>query len=139
MSGSSVGQEAPVGPDGVARQRDRAGLGNVRLEEVQGLGPGIGEGQGRLLHGGEEAGFRVHGAHEVVHVGQLLGRGVHDQVGTFLDIRFRSSSVIRQAISTMVWRAGSSPVISRSIQASMRGHATGVGSRRPGRSGRTPL
>ena len=39
--------------------------------------------------------------------------------------RVRSSSVMRQAISTMVWRAGSSPVISRSIQASMRGHATG--------------
>src|SRR5580692_9954706 len=37
----------------------------------------------------------------------------------------RSSSVIRVAISTMVWRAGSSPVISRSIQASMRGDATG--------------
>jgi hypothetical protein len=27
---------------------------------------------------------------------------------------------MRQAISTMVWRAGSSPVISRSIQASTR-------------------
>ena len=42
----------------------------------------------------------------------------------------RSSSVTREAISTMTWRAGSSPVISRSIQASMRGHATG---RVPGR------
>ena len=33
---------------------------------------------------------------------------------------FRSSSVTRQAISTMLWRGGSSPVISRSIQASIR-------------------
>ena len=37
----------------------------------------------------------------------------------------RSSSVIRVAISTMTWREGSSPVISKSIQASMGGHATG--------------
>ena len=43
----------------------------------------------------------------------------------------RSSSVMRLAISTMVWRAGSSPVISRSIQASMRGHATGRSQGRP--------
>ena len=43
----------------------------------------------------------------------------------------RSSSVTRLAISTMTCRDGSSPVISRSIQASMGGHATGLG---PGRA-----
>ena len=33
--------------------------------------------------------------------------------------RFSSSSVMRVAISTITWRVGSSPVISRSIQASI--------------------
>ena len=127
--GQLSGQEAAVGPDGVAGQGDRAGLGDVRLEEGQGLRPGVGEGQRRRLDGGEEARAGVHGAHEVVHVGQLLRRGVDDEVGPLLD-QCRSSSVTRLAISTMVWRAGSSPVISRSIQASMRGHATGRPRRR---------
>src|SRR5947208_4428512 len=36
---------------------------------------------------------------------------------------WRSSSVTRVAISTMAWRAGSSPVISRSIQTSIGGRA----------------
>ncbi len=39
-------------------------------------------------------------------------------VKEFPKMTFKSSSVIRLAISTMTWRAGSSPVISRSIQAS---------------------
>ena len=49
--GQLGGQEAPVGPDGVAGQGDGAGLGDVRLEEGQGLGAGVGQGQRRRLHG----------------------------------------------------------------------------------------
>ena len=82
--GQLRGQEAPVGPDGVPGQGNRAGLGDVRLQEGQGLRPGVGQAQGRRLDVGQEARAGVHGAHEVVHVGQLLRRGVHHQVGTLL-------------------------------------------------------
>ena len=83
--GQLGGQEAPVGPDGVAGQGHRAGLVNVILQEGQGLGAGLGEGQGRRLDVGQQARSGVHGPHVVVHGGQLLGRGVHHQVGTLLD------------------------------------------------------
>ena len=78
-------QEAPVGPDGVPGQGDLARLGNVRLQEGQGLGPGVGEAERRRLDLGQEARAGVHGAHDVVHVRQLLRRGVHHQVGALLD------------------------------------------------------
>ena len=82
--GELRGQEAPVRPDGVAGQRDSAGLGDVGLQEGQGLGPGVGEAQRGRLDGGEEPGSGVHGPDEVVHVGELLRRGVDDQVRALL-------------------------------------------------------
>ena len=54
---------------------------DVLLQERQRLRPGLGQGQGRRLHVGHQAGAGVHGADVLVHVGQLLGRGVHHQVG----------------------------------------------------------
>ena len=55
------------------------------LQELERLGARLGQGQGRGLDVGQEARAGVHGAHDVVHLGQLLGRGVHHQVGALLD------------------------------------------------------
>ena len=123
--GELGGQEAPVGPDGVPGQRDRAGLGDVRLEEGQGLGAGVGQGERRTASMAARRPDRVC----MVRTKSSMSASCSGVACTTRSgpssTRFRSSSVMRQAISTMVWRAGSSPVISRSIQASMRGHATG--------------
>ena len=65
--------------------------GDVRLEEGQGLGAGVGQGEGGRLHGGEEARTWVCMVRTKSSMfGQLLGRGVHHQVGALL----RSAQVV---------------------------------------------
>ena len=81
--GQLGGQEAPVGADGVPGQGDGAGLGDVQLEELQRLRPGLLERQGRGGDGLEKPGPGVHGGDEVVHFGQLRRSGVHHQIGAF--------------------------------------------------------
>ena len=75
------GQEAPVGADRVPGQRNGAGLGNVQLEELQGLGSRLLQGQGRGGDGIEQPRSGVHGGDEVIHFGQLRRRGTDHQVG----------------------------------------------------------
>ena len=81
--GQLRGQEAAVGADGVAGQRDRARLGDVQLEELERLGAGVLEGEGRRLDFVEQPRSGVHGDDEVIHLRQLLGRGVDHEIGAF--------------------------------------------------------
>ena len=55
------------------------------LQELEGLGSGVGQGEGRALDVGQQARAGVHVEDELVHLGQLLGGGVDDQVGALLD------------------------------------------------------
>ena len=118
--GQLGGQEAPVRADGVP------GQGTVR---ARAMCPSRRPGSWRRRRPGSAStppcrpGGPIGCAwpDDVVH-GRPTARAWRGRPGRdLLPTMVRSSSVTRQAISTMVWRAGSSPVISRSIQASMRG------------------
>ena len=79
--GEIGGEEPPVGADGVAAQGHGARFGDVRPDEVQ-RGPArLVERDGRSFDGGEETACAVHGADELVHACEHLGRLVHDEVG----------------------------------------------------------
>ena len=82
--GHVPGQERPVGADGVAGERCRAGLGDVLPDVGQGLGLGV-----RHRRAGreqvEQSGSGVHIAHEVVHAGELLRRRRDDDVDTLAE------------------------------------------------------
>ena len=79
--GELRGQEAPVGADRVAGQRDRPRLGDVQLEELQCPGAGVFEAERRRLNFGEQPRPGVHGDDEVIHLRQLLRRGVDHEIG----------------------------------------------------------
>ena len=66
----------------------------------------------------EQARVGVHPDDDVVHVGELASVAWTTRSGPSATIS-RSSSVMSVAISTITWRAGSRPVISRSIHASI--------------------
>ncbi len=96
------------------------GSGMCVLKNSSVCAPASAQGQCRRLDRGQQTRAGVHGADVLVHRGQLGGCGADHEVRSLLH-EGRSSSVTSEAISRMVWRAGSSPVISRSIQASTGG------------------
>src|SRR4051794_121960 len=78
-------EEAAVDADRVAAQRRGARAGEL-LGEVREHGlAGVLEAEGRRLDRGQQPGFRVHLGHEVVHLGELLGRRVDDDVDALVD------------------------------------------------------
>ena len=79
------GQESTVSADRVAAQRHGPRFRNVLLEKGQGLVGGFLERNGRCLDLVEQPTLGVHVGDEVVHAGQLVGRGMHDQFGAFGD------------------------------------------------------
>ncbi len=75
------GEKAPVGPDRVPGQRDRAGLGHMGPDELERGVRRLLEGDRRGLYGRQQAALRVHLPHDVSHSRQLFGRGRHHKVG----------------------------------------------------------
>jgi len=74
------GQEAAVGPDGVAAQGDGPGLGDVFPQEGEGDVSRLLQGGGGPLDGREEPAAGVHLPHHVVHGGERLGGLGDDEV-----------------------------------------------------------
>ena len=116
-------QETAVGADGVAGQGDLASLGDVRLQEGQGLAPA----SARLR---ADASMAASSPERVCMVrtkssmsASCAGVACTTRSGPS-STSSRSSSVTRQAISTMVWRAGSAPS-SRDRSRPAPRHATG--------------
>ena len=85
MAGKVGGEEAAVGADRVAAERDRARLGGVGADEVERRRPGVGEGDVRGSDGFEQAGAVVHLDDERVHAGEHLVGLVDDEVGPLGD------------------------------------------------------
>ena len=106
--------------------------GHVGLDELERLAPGVVEGEGGGLDGVQQPRPGVHLPDDGLHGRRAASASAWTTRSGPSATTARSSSVTRVAISTMTWRAGSSPVISRSIHTSTRGDANGCTGRRPG-------
>ena len=119
--GEMGGQEAAVGPDRVAAQRHRAlgsgrGPSGTRGSDVR---PPRGSAWRPRWRRAARIGCACRGPRGSM-APSSSGPACTTRSGPSATTA-RSSSVTRVAISTMTWRAGSSPVISRSIHTSTRG------------------
>ena len=101
------------------RTAARCAARDVLLEERQRLGAGLVQRHASTPRSRSSSPLLVCiSTDDVVHLGERVVGLVDHEVGALGDDRSRSSSVTSVAISTITWRSGSSPVISRSIQAS---------------------
>ena len=78
-------EEAAVDADRVAAHRRGPRLGHVAAHVLERLGAGVVERQRRRLDRREQRRLRVHRPHEVVHLGERLGRLVHDEVDAVVE------------------------------------------------------
>ena len=95
----------------------RAGLGHVLLDELERELAGLLEGDGGRLDRLEQPAGGVHRAHDLVHLGERLGRLVDHEVRTFGHDLELVVGDDRGDLHDHV-AGGSSPVISRSIHTS---------------------
>ena len=119
-SRAGSGQETSVRTDGVAAERDGAGRGTCFLRNCERLRPGVSsvivEAWDRRRGDRSTCACR---RTKLSMSASLFGRGVDDQVGSLGSTSARSSSVTRRAILDDDVAGGSSPVILRSIHASI--------------------